>query len=172
MKTIYLLRHAKSSWKQGGLADLDRPLAKRGRRAAKLMADHLLSAGIEPAQILCSPSVRTRETLAAIEKRLAATLAVRIEKALYLADAPALLRRIRRLSDSLPTVMLIGHNPGLETLALMLLPGSDRLAGGLAEKFPTGALCVLVCAVDRWRDVGPATATLDAFVRPGDLDAV
>ncbi len=160
MKTLYLLRHAKSSWKNSGLDDIDRPLSKRGQRAAKLIGEYMREHKIVPAQVLCSPSQRTRETLELLERALPASLPVRYEKAIYLAEASALLGRVRRLSDSLGSVMIIGHNPGLEELAMMLADGGDTAAQGIrGEKFPTGALASLTADLDRWRDLGADGAT-------------
>lgn len=170
MRTIYLMRHAKSSWEDESVTDFDRPLAKRGRRAATAMGRHLRDRQIAPAQILCSPAQRTRETLDRMEKYFAATAPVRYEKAIYLAEATVLLRRLTRLSDSLESVMLIGHNPGVETLARVLVDRPDEASGRqLGAKFPTGALAVLVADVARWHDVRPGCAELTAFVRPKDL---
>lgn len=170
MKTLYLLRHAKSSWKKPARDDFERPLSKRGRRAAHLIGEYLGDRGIRPAQILCSPARRTRETCEHLESRFAAAVPVRLEKGIYLADAPALLRRLRRLSDSLPSVMVIGHNPGLERLALILIGAGDVEARQrLESKFPTGALAVLTADIDQWRLLGPGCARLEVFVRPKDL---
>jgi phosphohistidine phosphatase len=170
VKTLYLLRHAKSSWKDVSLEDFDRPLNKRGRRAAKAIGDHLQRLSISPAQVLCSPSRRTRETLERVQRRLPVALPVRYEQAIYLAEAHTLLGRIHRLSDSLASVMIIGHNPGLEMLARMLTQGgAETVAGGLARKFPTGALATLNADIDRWHDLTPGGAVLDAFVVAADL---
>ncbi len=170
MKTILLLRHAKSSWRDESLADFDRPLAKRGRQAAADMAAYLSGAEWRPAQILCSPSRRTRETLDAIERTLNDSIPVRFERALYLADAPGLLRRLRRLSDTLPSVMVVGHNPGLERLTALLAGNGDAIAHvRLSEKFPTGALAVLTTSISAWRELAAGGARLEAFLRPRDL---
>lgn len=170
VKTLYLLRHAKSSWKDAAIDDADRPLSKRGRRAAKAMGEHLLRSEIAPAQVLCSPSRRTRETLERLQRALPDALPVRYEQAIYLAEAPALLRRLSRLSDSLASVMIIGHNPGLEMLARMLVCGGDEDARGrLARKFPTCALATLAAGIESWHDLAPGSATLRAFVVAGDL---
>ena len=170
MKTIYLLRHAKSSWQDPGADDLNRRLSKRGRKAAKAMADYLSKQGIIPAQILCSPALRTRETLQRMEEKLDGAIPIRFEKGIYNAEAPALLRRLRRLSDALPSVMVIGHNPGLERLALMLTGDGEATARNkLANKYPTGTLAILTAPIDHWHDLGPEGARLEAFVRPKDL---
>jgi phosphohistidine phosphatase len=172
LKTIYLLRHAKSSWQDPEAEDFDRRLSKRGREAAKSMANYVSTHRIVPAQILCSPALRTRETLEQMEAKLDAAIPIRFEKGVYNADAPALLRRLRRLSDALPSVMIIGHNPGMERLALMLTGDGEATARDkLANKYPTGTLAILTAAADHWHEIGPATARLEAFVRPKDLPA-
>jgi phosphohistidine phosphatase len=168
VKRILLLRHAKSSWKDSSLADHDRPLAGRGRRAAKAICGHLRDEGTEPALVLCSTARRARETLQRIEPALGRGK-VRVERELYAASADALLERLRRLPDRIDSVLVIGHNPGLEQLALRLArPGAA--VDALATKFPTGALATLELDGDSWRGLGPGSAELTAFVRPRDLE--
>jgi len=170
MKTLYLFRHAKSSWKDQQLDDFDRSLSKRGRTAATAMGRLLAEKQINPSQVLCSSSRRTRETLARIQEELVTPVPVRFEKGLYLAESATLLRRVRRLNDSLQSVMLIGHNPGLQQFALMLADGAEgahRLQ--LAAKFPTGSLAVLESEINRWGEFQPGSAVLTEFVRPRDL---
>ena len=170
MKTLYLLRHVKSSWKDKNLEDFDRPLGKRGRRAAELMSGYVAGNGILPAQILCSPSRRTRETLERMVESFGEAVPARFEKGIYLADAPELLRRLRRLGDT-ASVMIIGHNPGLETLAKRLVgSGDEATRARLAHKFPTGALAVLTADIEEWRQLEAGCARLDAFVCPRDLE--
>lgn len=171
MKTIYLLRHAKSSWKDATLDDFDRPLNKRGRRAAARMGKYLVANGIEPAQILCSSAERTRETLGYLQKAIGTSIPTRFEKGIYEAEASDLLSRLRGLSEVLPSVMVIGHNPGMERLALMLLADGGAGATHMADKFPTGAVAVLSADIDAWEQLAPEMARLDSFVRPRDLDA-
>lgn len=169
MKTILLLRHAKSSWKDSTLADFDRPLNKRGREATKQISDYLAREKWLPSQVLCSPAKRTRETLDGIQDAFGEAVPVRFEKGIYMADAPVLLRRLRRLSDSLGSVMVIGHNPGLEHFALMLTDAEDTpLRRQMAAKFPTGTLAAIGCDIDHWTDLKPACGSLEAFVRPRD----
>jgi phosphohistidine phosphatase len=170
VKTIYLLRHAKSSWKDATVADFDRPLATRGKLAAEAIAAYISAHDILPGQILCSPSRRTRDTLQIIEQGLASAVPIRFEKAIYLAEAALLLRRLKRLSDSLSSVMVVGHNPGTEHLARMLTGAGDAKARDrLAEKYPTGALAVLSADVDHWGDMQPGCARLEDLVWPKDL---
>ena len=120
MKRLYLLRHAKSSWDDPTLADHDRPLAPRGRRAAKVIAEHLGREGIAPELVLCSPSRRTRQTLTRIAPGLGKSADVQIKPELYAASAADLLEVLHEVPDEVESVMLIGHNPGIQDLALSL----------------------------------------------------
>jgi phosphohistidine phosphatase len=167
MKRLYLLRHAKSSWKDTSLPDHDRPLAGRGRRAAKAIAGHLREQGIEPELVLCSTARRARETLERIEPARA-TSAVRVEDDVYAASAGALLERLRSVPDTVESVMLIGHNPGLQQLALDLARASPTVRE-LATKYPTAALATLAFQAASWQELDRDTAELVALVRPRDL---
>ena len=168
MKRVYVLRHAKSSWEDAALADHDRPLAARGRRAATAMCAHLHAQGVDPDLILCSTAVRTRETLERIEPALRGQ-ETSVERALYGASADALIARLRQLPTECASVLLIGHNPGLQDLALELArPRPERDA--VAAKFPTAALATLEARIASWRELGTGTADLVAFVRPRDLE--
>jgi phosphohistidine phosphatase len=158
MKRLYLLRHAKSSWKEPELADRDRPLAGRGRRAAKAMAKHMRTAGVDPQLVLCSPARRARETLERIEPALGRR-AVKVESELYGATAASLLERLRGLPDDVESVLVIGHNPGMAELAHALT--------GYAEKFPTAALATLGFR-GRWSEL--TSAELVDLTRPRDLE--
>ena len=155
MSRLYLLRHAKSSWDAPALADHDRPRAPRGRRAAKAIGRYLREQGIEPELVLCSSATRARETL---ER---AGLTGRIEGDLYGAGAGVLLARLNEVPDDTESVMLVGHNPGMEDLTLLL-------AGQVPPKFPTAALALLDCP--SWSALARGTAELVGFVRPRDLE--
>jgi phosphohistidine phosphatase len=163
LKRLLLLRHAKSSWEDEDLPDHDRPLAPRGRKAAKLMATHLRQEGISPSLVLCSSARRTRETL----ERVGPDGEVRIERELYGASASELLDRLRRVPDDAESVMLIGHNPAVQELALELAAGGDRLAD-VERKFPTCALATMSLP-GTWGELQPGAAELVGFVRPKDL---
>jgi phosphohistidine phosphatase len=167
MKHLYLLRHAKSSWKNPGPADHDRPLAGRGRRAAKAVARHLREQGIEPELVLCSTARRARETLERIEPALG-TGAVRVERELYGAGAGALLEQLRGVPDAVGSVLVIGHNPGLQRLALELARPAPAVEE-LEAKYPTAGLAALAFEGPSWRDLDRGSAELVRFVRPRDL---
>jgi phosphohistidine phosphatase len=168
MKQLFLLRHAKSSHDDSALADHDRPLAPRGRRATSAMAVHLREHGVKPALVLCSSAVRARQTLDGIEGGLGGSPEVRIESELYEVSAGGLLGRLRRIPDAVPSTMLIGHNPAMGRLALDLASGGPDLAK-LARKFPTGALAMLEFE-GAWGDLDAEGARLVAFVKPRDLE--
>jgi phosphohistidine phosphatase len=169
VRHLYLLRHAKSSWGDPVADDHERPLAPRGRRAAQLIGDHVHNAKVAPALVLCSSARRTRETLELIAPALGEQAVALVERRLYGASAGELLGRLRDVSDAVGSVMVIGHNPGLEDLAATLAgagvgDGLERMA----MKFPTAALAALTVPTS-WRDLAPGGATLAAYVVPRDL---
>ncbi|HLO77376.1 MAG TPA: histidine phosphatase family protein [Magnetospirillum sp.] len=171
LRQLFLLRHAKSSWDDPALDDFDRPLNNRGRRNAAALADHFRASAIRPALILCSAARRTRETYAVLEPAIEG-VPVTFEAELYEATRHDLLDRLRRLDDHLQSVLLIGHNPGLEHLATELCQGqgnAKRLAR-LAEKFPTCALATLEAGIAHWGALQDGTCRLTGFLRPADLD--
>src|SRR3954447_7388565 len=155
VKTILLLRHAKSGWGQPGLDDHDRALNKRGERAAEAMAEHIVHNAPRPDLILCSTAVRTRQTLAPLVHRLSNPAPpIALEKGLYLASEPALLVRLRAVPDDVRTVMLIGHNEGIGELAKALAGTGDPTAlDRLHEKYPTGGLTTFEVPDGPWRDL-------------------
>lgn len=167
MKRLVLVRHAKSSWDDPTLRDRDRPLAPRGRKAAKRMARWARKHDIRPQLVVCSSAVRARETLTRMLPGLGEP-EVWIEVTLYAASTETLLQRVRSLPDEVDDAMLVGHNPGLMGLVLLLSaagPPRDRAAVNV----PTGALAVLETGADRWSGISPGTATLATFVVPRDL---
>ena len=168
MKRLYLLRHAKSSWKDTSLPDHDRPLAGRGRRAAKAIARHMRAHDMEPELVLCSTARRARETLEGIEPAVD-TRAIEVESDLYAATAPALLERLRSIPDTVESVMVIGHNPGLQELALDLAHPASATSE-LAAKYPTAALARLAFEGSSWQELDRDTAELVELVRPRDLE--
>ena len=135
MKGLYLLRHAKSSWSDSSLADEERPLAPRGRKAASKIRKELSRRGIRPELVLCSSSRRTRETLELIAPALGGAQ-VETEDELYAAPPDVLLARLQSVPSRIQSVLLIGHNPGLQQLAVSLAEVSpdEKLLTG---KFPT-----------------------------------
>ena len=167
-RTVILLRHGKSSWSDSTLADIDRPLAPRGERASRRVAKYIRSKRIRPALVLCSPALRTRETLEAVEASLGKRCVVEVVPQLYAASEQELLERLQALPEHVSSVMLIGHNPGLQDLALVLASQGADL-GQLGEKFPTGALATLVVHRESWAALSRGDAELVDFVVPRQL---
>ena len=167
-KRLFILRHAKSSWDEPGLADHERPLAPRGRRAVEAIAAHLKAAGIAPDLVLCSSARRARETL----EGAAVGGEHMIEPDLYGASCEDVLERLHRVPEDVGSVMIVGHNPTLQALVLRLTDDHDGSDGsGLADvrrKFPAGALATLTFD-GTWTELSPRSARLAAYVRPKSL---
>jgi len=166
VKRLFLLRHAKSSWDDPGLDDRDRPLAPRGRRASELIAGHLRREGIAPSLVLCSSARRTRETLERVIPALDAS-DVSMEDGLYGASSGGLLERLREVPEDIESVMLVGHQPAIQELALDLAGDGAELAR-VRAKFPTAALATLLFAGE-WSELAPGSAELVAYVKPKEL---
>jgi phosphohistidine phosphatase len=173
MKTLYILRHAKSDQGDGSVGDHERPLNGRGREAAPRMGAYLKSKGYAPQLILCSTARRTVETCALVQPALG-DVTVQFEQGLYLAEARSILERVRRVDEAIASVMVIGHNPGLEQLAggLSSSPrteAEERLHRRMREKFSTCALAVIQFPAKSWREIKQGGGALIDFMRPRDL---
>jgi phosphohistidine phosphatase len=160
-KRLFLLRHAKSSWNDPSLADYDRPLTPRGRKAAKRIGAYLRREQVRVTLVLCSSARRARETLDLV----APPGEIQIERELYGASADELLERLRRVSDEVDAVMLIGHQPAIGELAVRLVGGGSELA---ERKFHTAALATLTFT-GPWRTLEPEQVALAAFITPKEL---
>lgn len=170
MNTLYLLRHAKASPQNGG-EDRDRLLDDQGRRGARRLAGWIAERRLAPELVLCSPAVRTRETLDLVLPALGRRPRVLYEDLLYLADARQLLAQLRRVPPGTRGVLMVVHNPGVQELATLL---ADETAGPLlrrlAEAFPTGALAGYEVGVP-WAALDRRRAHLATYVTPKDLSA-
>jgi len=170
MLTLSLLRHAKSSWANPRIDDFERPLNERGEDAAPRMAAFMARRGIAPELILCSPAVRTRQTLELVLPHLPGNPKVVYEDVLYLAAASALLKRVCKVAAKVRHTMAIGHAPGLHTLAQELAgAGTREDMQALAEKFPTAGLAVIVFAARTWAGVNRGAGRLELFMTPKRL---
>ncbi|HEU0097583.1 MAG TPA: histidine phosphatase family protein [Allosphingosinicella sp.] len=170
MKTLTLLRHAKSGWDDPVSRDFDRPLNPRGRRAARAVALEMKAQGLTFDRVLASPARRVIETLEEVEAAYG-PLRPDYDQRLYLASTATLLEIVRGASADVGRLLLVGHNPGLEELALAL---SRRDEWGLRRevelKYPTGTVAELALPVERWSEVGEASGRIERFIRPRDLD--
>jgi phosphohistidine phosphatase len=171
---LLLLRHAKSDWAEAEADDHDRPLSERGREAAPRIGAYMRAKGYEPSAVLCSTSRRTKETLKLLQPEFKHAPKIRYLRTLYLAEWPALLATVQKAPASASPLLVIGHNPGLEQLAIALALRPKTAAEKarterLAQKFPTGALAVLDFELPAWKQIKPGLGELTDFVRPKDL---
>lgn len=170
MKTLLLLRHAKSSWDDHSLDDFDRPLNQRGQQAAPRMGRWIREHDLVPDHVLCSAARRARETWEAVSAELGSPVETTVLRSLYLAEPEGILEVVHQADDEDDVVLVVGHNPGFEDLSRLLTGrGKGRALEQLADRMPTGALAVLRFDVDRWDEVAPGEGTLLHFIRPRDL---
>lgn len=161
-----LVRHVKSAWNDASLADHDRPLAPRGAKALPRLRDHLAQAANPPDLVLCSTARRTVDTLEGIREALARHVHVELERAVYDASAKTLLRRLHLVDSGIGSAMVIGHNPAVQDLAMLLADAGDPdIRAQLAAKLPTGA-AVTLSFDGVWAALGPGTARLDDLFMP------
>jgi phosphohistidine phosphatase len=161
VKRLWLLRHAKSSWDDAGLDDHDRPLAPRGRKAAKRIGRWAGDNGVRPQLALCSTAVRAHATLELALDGLGMP-ETHVEGGLYHASALALLDRLHDVPADIVEVLVVGHNPSLHDLVCTLAPPGPAA-------FPTGALAGLRLEIDEWRDLRRGCGTLAELVLPRSL---
>jgi len=172
VKTLTLLRHAKSGWDDPVARDFDRALNARGMRGAKTVGTHMRNLGLGFDAVVSSPAVRCVDTLDGVWEGYGRILHPHWDRRIYLASGATLLDVVHDQADSADRLLMCGHNPGLEDLILMLVPDNsdDRLRDEVEEKFPTASLAELALDVAHWADIRPNTATLARFIRPRDLD--
>ena len=171
MKTLTLLRHAKSGWDDPVARDFDRPLNAKGKRAAAMVGRHIRSLGLVFDHAIASPAVRVTETLEQIESGYGRTIAPDWDRRVYLASAATLLDVVHGFPAETQSALLVGHNPGLEDLVLMLVAdGADPLRDAVEDKYPTASIAELQFEGGRWEDIASGTARLTRFIRPRDLD--
>ena len=170
MKQLLLLRHAKSSWGSDDLPDRQRPLAPRGEEAGTRMGEAMAERGLLPDRILCSPAVRTRQTLERLKPSLAAATPVEFVEDLYDAPESTYLGIIHDHGGDAGRLLVIGHNPHTHATAVVLSGDGDRRERSqLMLKFPTAGLAVLAFDDGPWTDIAPGSGRLETFLRPRDL---
>jgi len=174
VKRLITFRHAKSGWDQPSVRDFDRALNDKGRRAAATMGRYMRQVGVRFDHVIASPAVRVAETLDAMAEGYGRRLAPDWERRAYLATAPTLLEIVQEAPETAESLLLVGHNPGLEELVLALSAddGEDGIAArdSVGEKYPTAAFAEIEFDVDRWADVRAGEGRLVRFVRPRDVD--
>jgi phosphohistidine phosphatase len=162
MKTLLLLRHAKSSWDDVSLRDFERPLAERGKRDAPRMGEELKLRAPLPDLIISSPATRARETVEAVVVSGGLTARLEFNDSIYGATSAELIRLIRQLNDSINCVLMVGHNPGFEEVV-------SRLTGS-NERMPTAALACIEFQIDHWTDLEDGAGRLIWLLTPKELN--
>lgn len=162
MKTLLLLRHAKSDWGDSSLRDFDRPLAQRGERDAPRIGKALRKSGVTPDVIIASPAARARATVQAAMKAAKVELTVTFDEGIYGASSAELMKLVRRLPDNTNCALLVGHNPGFEDLVGRLTRSQERM--------PTAALACIEFQIEHWNDVDDGKGKLVWLLTPKHLD--
>ena len=173
MKILGLFRHAKSDWQDPRARDFDRPLNERGRRGAAIMGKHVRDHGVRWERMLSSPAIRCAETIEIACQAAGQPVAVQWDRRIYLASSVTLADLLREQSGDPASILMVGHNPGLEDLIFDLVPddGSSPLRDVVEEKFPTASFAVLELDIESWADLKDRCGRLVHLTRPRDLDA-
>ena len=164
MRTLYLLRHAKSSWKDPSQADFERPLANRGRKACEIVSRVIQDRGLEFDLVLCSTAIRARETIDLVSKYAKLRSELRFDERIYEATVSELLEIVSQLENDRKAVLLVGHNPGFEDL-LHVCSGAD-------QNFPTASLAKIKLKISKWSDPIEKRVNVEWVVRPKELEEI
>lgn len=172
MKTLALFRHAKSDWSDARARDFDRPLNERGQRGARAMGEYIRSTARRFDRMIASPAVRAAETVEEASKAWGCTFKVEWDRRIYLASSATLIDLLREVQDDPQSLLMVGHNPGLEDLIFDLVPddGTSPLRAIVERKFPTATFAVLELAIDCWNELDEGCGKLVELTRPRDLD--
>jgi phosphohistidine phosphatase len=160
MKTLFVLRHAKSSWDHNDLADFDRPLNKRGLETAPLVGETIRKNNFQVDSIISSPAKRAEQTAGLVKESAGISAEIQFDERIYEASSHQLLKIASEIKDEIDSVMLVGHNPGLEGLLKMLTQK--------VETMPTAALAVIDLKIEAWRDIHIDCCSLRTLIRPKD----
>ncbi len=161
MKTLYLLRHAKSSWDNSGLSDFERPLNDRGFAAAPVMGKALREREFVPELIISSPAKRARQTAELVKESAEIEGELRFDGRIYAASTSELVAVIAETADDAKSLMLVGHNPGFENMVSVLT--------GKYETMPTAAVAVIDIEIEKWSEISPECGVLRELLRPKEL---
>ena len=168
MKTLYVLRHAKSDWGDESLPDFERPLNHRGQKAARAVGHEMAARGIHPDLVITSPAVRAKQTVERVLHGYGEDLPVTEDRRIYEAATSALIDIVRNAPGDADRLLIVGHNPGFKEIVVALSEPS-ALREEATQKFPTGALAEIRFSIDRWSDLAPGTGQLEDLIKPRDL---
>jgi len=162
MKTLFILRHAKSSWDNPRLADFDRPLNERGLSAAPLMGRVLAANGYRPDLIISSPAERAKMTAALFRAATGLDIPLEFDERIYEATPQKLQKVLSKAASKEGSVMIVGHNPGVTGLV--------RLLTNNGEQMPTASVAVIELDIDNWSEIAPSTGRLIKLIRPREVE--
>jgi len=158
MKTIFLLRHAKSSWENSDLSDFDRPLNQRGLETAPFMGEIIFKNQFQIDLIVSSPATRARQTAILVKEAAKINGEIEYDDGIYEASPPRLVKVLSEIAEKYQSAMLVGHNPGMEGLVKFL--------AGEIQPMPTAALAVINLKIDKWNEINADCGTLRTLLRP------
>lgn len=161
MKTLYVLRHAKSSWDNSALSDFERPLNERGFKTAPLMGEMMRENDFVPEIIVCSTAKRAEQTARLVKESAGFEAEIRFKDAIYEAGVMTLLRIVCEIGDEFNSALIVGHNPGFENLV--------RVLTGKSETMPTAALAVIDLVIESWNEAKANSGNLRDFIRPKEI---
>ncbi len=161
MKTLYILRHAKSDWNDAALSDFERPLNERGRKTAPLMGNVMKKRSFNPQTIISSPAVRAKQTAELIKENAELKSEINFDSRIYEAHPQTLLEIVSEIDDVYDSALIVGHNPGFENLV--------RILTGEIQPMPTAALAIVDLEIGNWNQIFSAVGTLREIVRPKEL---
>jgi phosphohistidine phosphatase len=172
VKLLGLFRHAKSDWHDPRARDFDRPLNSRGQRGAAIMGRHIRDHGVRWDRMIASPAIRCAETVEIAAEAAGRTVSANWDRRIYLASSATLLDLLREQAGDPKSILMVGHNPGLEDLVFDLVPddGTSPLRDAVEIKFPTASYAVLELDIDSWADLSDKCGKLVHLTRPRDLD--
>ena len=172
MKTLGLFRHAKSDWHDPRARDFDRPLNPRGEKGAGLVGRHIFDHDVKWDKVIASPAVRVAESIELAAKATGRPIAVNWDRRIYLASSATLLDLLREQKDDPGSVLMVGHNPGLEDVIFDLVPddGTSPLRDVVELKFPTASFALLELDIEHWNELKDRCGKLVHLIRPRDLD--
>ena len=158
MKTLYILRHAKSSWDNPNIADFDRPLNDRGLKTAPFMGEIMLENNYQPELIMSSPAIRAKETVDLVKTSANLQTDIKFDEQIYEASSQTLFHIITEFDETVRSAMLVGHNPGLE--------GLIRTLTGENQPMPTAGLAVIDLEAENWSEITIGSGKLRTLIRP------
>jgi phosphohistidine phosphatase len=161
MRKLLIMRHAKSSWDNPDISDFDRPLNQRGLQAAPFMGNQIYKNGLIPDLIVSSTAKRAKQTAILVRESAGVETKIEFEEKIYEASPTTLLYVVAELSDKHESVMLVGHNPGME--------GFIRILTGEIHQMPTAALAQISLNIEKWNDISINCGQLELLIRPKDL---